>query len=182
LNLGYECDVLLSFESSLVFYNDGEKKLIVVLDGIGLDISTSFIANPFSPETFKLFFSYYKKRDTKIKKLFLEIKKKYKDYQKICLGYSFGGIMVNEHMDNDYMKGYIYSAPCNTDTNKNIISYKLDTDIFTHLFETYTNKNNIIIKKNVLYILKIFESDEAYFRYNHALEGIDESEIPDIIF
>ncbi len=177
VNLGYECDNLLSFESSLVFYNDKEKKLIVVLDGL---IYYKILVDNSFP--FDKFFSYYKKRDIKTKKLFFKIKKKYKGYQKICLGYSFGGIMVNKYMDNDYIKGYIYSAPCNTDTNKNIISYKLETDIFTYLFETYKNKNNVILKNNLLNILKIFYGIDAFWYKNHQLNSIDECEIPDIIF
>jgi hypothetical protein len=182
LNLGYECDTLLSFESSLVFYNHEEKKVILVFDGMDRGMSNLFFDNMFSLEHYDLIISYLRKRSKKTKKLFLEIKKKYIGYQKICLGYSLGGIMVNKYIDDDYIKGYIYSAPCNIDTKKNIVSYKLQTDISTYLFESYENKKNIIIKNNLLHIFKIFESRQAYGKYNHQLKAIDESEIPDIIF
>jgi hypothetical protein len=182
LKLGYECDTLLSFESSLVFHNDKEKKLILVLDCIVSCVAYKVLDNFLSLDAYDKFFSHYKKRDMKTKNLFLEIKKKYTDYQKICLGYSLGGILTNKYMDDDYIKGYIYSTPCNTDTTKNIISYKLETDLLMYPFETYTNKNNIIIKNNLLNILKIFDSKKAFFKQNHQLNSLDESEIHDIIF
>jgi hypothetical protein len=181
IQLGYICDDLLSFESTLVFYNEEKQKLILVIDGIkGEYGDLLFSFNIFLNNNLKKVYNYISDRDNKTKQIFLDVTIKYSNYNKICLGYSLGGYFITKYMDNSFSKGYIYNG-ISLFKNKNIINYVSNTDLLS-LTSSIVNIGNISLLKNDFKNLLLIFNSKLWSEKNHELDAIDENSIPLIIF
>ena len=183
IKLGYKYDELLSFESSLVFYNDNTNKVIIVLDGLNgdeLDYFLNYISSFFKENKLHKFYNHLINRDKKTEELFLNINSKYINYKKICLGYSLGGYFITKYMDESFSKGYIYNGIC-LFKNKNIINYVSNTDLLSLSTSLLNINHNFLLENNFINLLFIFNID-LWSKKNHKLDAIEENKIPDIIF
>ena len=183
IKLGYKYDELLSFESSLVFYNDNTNKVIVVLDGLNgdeLDYFLNDISFFFKENKLQNFYNHLINRDKKTEELFLNIKLKYINYDKICLGYSLGGYFITKYMDESFSKGYIYNG-ISLFKNENITNYVINTDLLSLSSSLLNINHNFILENNFINLLFIFNLD-LWCEKNHQLDAIEENNIPDIIF
>ena len=183
IKLGYKYDELLSFESSLVFYNDNTNKVIIVLDGLNgyeLDYFLNDISFFFKENKLHNFYNHLINRDKKTEELFLNIKLKYINYDKICLGYSLGGYFITKYMDESFSKGYIYNG-ISLFKNENIINYVINTDLLSLSTSLLNINHNFLLENNFINLLFIFNID-LWSKKNHQLDAIEENNIPDIIF
>jgi len=114
---GYICDLDLSMNNTyiVVYYNKNNKKLIVYLDGGGMEYSNYFESLDFLK--CKNLFDEYSDR---VKKTVNIINQKYNDYQKLYLGYCLGGYMLNNYVNGENIRAYTYNCFGIKHTNNNI--------------------------------------------------------------
>ena len=183
IQLGYICDEILSFESSLIFYNNDKNKLIVVLDGINGFETDDFFNNLILLLNNNKLVSLYNNlvnRDNKTRELFSNINLKYTNYEKICLGYSLGGYFITKYMDNSFTKGYIYNG-ISLFKNNNIINYISNTDLLS-LSSSIINIDKNLLLKNDFFNLFNIKNLKVWAEKNHQLDAIEENSIPLIFF
>jgi len=183
INLNYKYDDDLSIKSTIIFYKEEDKKMILICDGLDGTIADKLRENPMSNVV--ILIKYVKERNLYTKNLFEKIKKKYIDYKKIALGYSLGGYYLSKYIDDSFIKGYIFSGIFVKNKN-NIINYVNNIDISTLLSDKNSNikilKNTNLIKFLLNNKLNINKIPSHYIIYSHLLDSINENEIPDIVF
>jgi hypothetical protein len=178
IDAGYDYDSELSFLDSVVYFDNNNKKLILIINGTDEENFKLLLLN----NGFMGFIKFYKNifidRKKKIEKLFINIKNKYSGYKKICLGYSIAGYYCSEFIDIDdtFEKYYIFSGAF-TIKNDKIINYVFETDIFSRL----TSYEYNIVNSNILNLL-VFKSDihewiTEFVNKNHAFGSLDNSNI-----
>lgn len=183
INLHYKYDNELSIRSTIIFYKEEEKKMILICDGLDGTIADKLRESPI--RNFGILIKYVKERNIDIKNLFEKIKKKYINYKKIAIGYSLGGYYLSKYIDDSFIKGYIFSGIF-VKNNNNIINYVNNIDISTLLCN---KNNNIKILKNTKFLnfllnnkFKINKLPSYFIIYSHLLDSTNENEIPDIVF
>jgi hypothetical protein len=185
LSLGYKYDDKLSISNTLLFYKEDVKKMILIFDGLDGKLSDNFRENYIM--YFGNFVDYLIQTDIQVNNLMEKIKEIYKDYKKICIGYSLGGFYLSKYIDNNFLNGYIYNGVFVKKCD-NVINYVNNIDFLTLSSCIYGFDNISLIKNTQLlnfllnnnFNLRNYKSH--LLTYTHLLDSVKEDEIPYIIF
>lgn len=133
-SLGYICDLELSCNLITVYKNDAKQKLIIGLNGIAKEC-VDYV------EELKIFhfLNYINNYIIKTCKLVELVNKKYNQYEKMYLGYSMGGTMINNYVYGEKIIAYTYNPVFCSSINKHnikIINYCEQYDMQNLLFRT----------------------------------------------
>ena len=166
-SLGYTCDETLCNKSILVYVNTNKNKLIVYCDGADKEFLENLEkckSNNIYLKTNNYIYvvNEYFNYVNRVKNTVEQINGKYDNYNKLYLGYCFGGYMVNNFINGKNIKAYTYNS-WGVNHNTNNVDITNYCEIFDFSNILYRNINSVILNSHTNKLKEIINESKNIF-------------------